>query len=409
MAMNRRHFLQFAGGSGLALLMPASALAANLTNPANPYQRLLILVELKGGNDGLNTLVPYADPNYARLRPTIGLARDSVLPLSEQAGLHPALESLLPLWRDGRLAVLQGVGYPQPNLSHFRSIDIWDTASASSDYLEAGWLARTFATAPPPLSFAADAVALGSSDMGPLAGGRRMVVLGGGGNAGGGDMTAKFSRQARSLGEAGSADSKELPAALRHVQGVEGDVRRAGERLVSADSGLRTTFPDGNFGRTVRAGCEVLAGQVGQGGQGGVAALRLTLSGFDTHQNQPGIHEGLLRQLGEGLTALRAGLEELGLWQKTLVLTYAEFGRRAAENRSRGTDHGTASVHFAMGGGVRGGLFGQAPRLDQLDGNGNLSFAVDFRSVYATVLERWWQMESREVLRGRFPTLNFLA
>ena len=400
MAMNRRRFLQFAGGSGLALLAPPYALAAS------PYQRLLILVELKGGNDGLNTLVPYADPGYARLRPTIGLARDAVLPVSEQAGFHPALEPLLPLWRDGSLAVLQGVGYPQPNLSHFRSIDIWDTASASSDYLDAGWLARVFAQSPPPANFAADAVALGSSDMGPLAGGRRMVVLGGGGNSAGGDMAAKFSRQARSLGQSGSADDKEIPAALRHVHAVEGDVRRAGERLVSVGAGLRTTFPDGNFGRTVRAGCEVLAGQ---GTQGGIAALRLTLSGFDTHQNQPGIHAALLKQLGEGLAALRSGLEELGLWQQTLVVTYAEFGRRAAENRSRGTDHGTASVHFAMGGAVRGGLYGQAPKLDQLDGNGNLSFAVDFRSVYATVLERWWQMESREVLRGRFPTLNFLA
>ena len=153
----------------------------------------------------------------------------------------------------------------------------------------------------------------------------------------------------------------------------------------------------------MKSACEVLATQAG------VACLRLTLNGFDTHQNQPGTHANLLKQLAEGLVALQSGLDELGLWQKTLVLSYAEFGRRPKENQSRGTDHGTANVHFALGGRVRGGLFGTAPELAALDGNGNLAHTTDFRSVYATVLERWWQMDSRQVLRGRFPVVDFLA
>jgi uncharacterized protein (DUF1501 family) len=139
----------------------------------------------------------------------------------------------------------------------------------------------------------------------------------------------------------------------------------------------------------------------------GVAAVRLSLNGFDTHQNQAGLHANLLRQLAEGLVALRGALGELDRWRSTLVLTYAEFGRRAQENGSNGTDHGTASVHFALGGRVKGGFLGAPPRLDRLD-DGNLAHAVDFRSVYATALERWWGVASSGPLGGRFPTLDLL-
>jgi uncharacterized protein (DUF1501 family) len=140
-----------------------------------------------------------------------------------------------------------------------------------------------------------------------------------------------------------------------------------------------------------------------------VAVMRLTLSGFDTHQNQPGIHANLLRQLAEGLAALCSALIELKIWERTLVLSYAEFGRRPKENQSNGTDHGTANVHFAMGGAVRGGLYGEAPHLSRLDGSGNLAFGIDYRSLYATVLERWWRLDSRQTLGGRYAPLDFLS
>jgi uncharacterized protein (DUF1501 family) len=143
--------------------------------------------------------------------------------------------------------------------------------------------------------------------------------------------------------------------------------------------------------------------------QGGVAAVRITLSGFDTHSNQPATHARLLMELADGLASLKAGLLEIGRWDSALVLTYAEFGRRAAENLSHGTDHGTASTHFLLGGRVRGGLYGQAPALDALDSNGNLPHAIDFRGVYATVLERWWAIPSRDVLNGRFAMIDVIA
>ena len=152
--MKRRDFLNCLGGAGLLALTPSLAAAAG----AAPYQRLLILVEIKGGNDGLNTVAPYTDPDYYFLRPRIGIHREQVLQISDRLGFHPSLQALLPLWQARELAVVQGVGYANPNLSHFRSIEIWDTASNSEETLQQGWLARTFASAPPPAAFAADGV-----------------------------------------------------------------------------------------------------------------------------------------------------------------------------------------------------------------------------------------------------------
>ena len=373
----------FAGG---AVAAGAPATAAS-TRAGADYGRLLILIELKGGNDGLNTLVPFADPAYASLRPRIAQRREELVHVSEREGLHPSLAALQPLWQGGELALIRGVGYPRPNLSHFRSIEIWDTASASEQYIAQGWVARAFAAHPVPRTFAADGVVIGNGEAGPLSGGGRVVTL---------VSTEQFLRQAR-LAASGRARGGR---ALEHVLKVEDDITQAASTLGGAGL-LKTQMPDGPFGDAVRNAVQVLAGH------GNVAALRLTLNGFDTHQNQAGIHANLLRQLGDGLAALKRALIELGRWDSTLIMTYAEFGRRAQENGSNGTDHGMASVHFALGGKVKGGLYGEAPRLDRLD-DGNLVHAVDFRSLYATALQRWWGIEPATVLGGRFPPLDLL-
>jgi uncharacterized protein (DUF1501 family) len=382
--MQRRDFLKGLAAAGFLSLSPQLAWAAG-----PDYRRLLILVELKGANDGLNTVIPFADPEYARLRPRIGIKREEVLQLDERSALHPALQPLMALWQARELAVVQSVGYPSPNLSHFRSIEIWDTASKSDVYLPDGWLARAFAANPTPASYIADGVLVGSSELGPLAGsGTRAIALA---------NTEQFLRSAKL---AHSTDVSGNPA-LKHLLKVESDVAYAASRLNTAHV-FKTTFPGGAFGDAVKTGCQVLASG------SGVAVLRLTLSGFDTHQNQPGTHANLLKQLAEGVLALKSALSELGRWDDTLVMTYAEFGRRPKENQSNGTDHGTAAPHFVLGGRVRGGLYGEVPRLDRLDGNGNLPFAVDFHSLYATALERWWGVDSAKVLDGRYPLLDLI-
>lgn len=381
--MDRRAFLQWSASMPLlAWCLPAAALPSR--------RRLLVLVELKGGNDGLNTVVPLGDPAYARLRPRLAMARESLLPVSEAAGLHPSLDKLLPLWSSGELAIVQGVGYPDPNLSHFRSIEIWDTASGSHDYLEEGWLARAFARNPSPAAYAADGVVVGASDLGPLAGtGARAIAL---------TSPEDFLRSAR-LAHAAERPSKN--PALAHILKVERDIARSAERLEPGQD-LKTVFPPGPFGAALRTAARLAANPQG------VSVIRVTLTGFDTHANQQGVHAQLLRQLGDGLSALRAALVETGRWPDTLVATYSEFGRRPRENQSGGTDHGTAAVHFVTGGAVKGGLYGEMPRLDRLDGQGNLGFTVDFRRYYATLLEGAWGGDSREVLGGSFPPLEIL-
>jgi uncharacterized protein (DUF1501 family) len=383
--MQRRDFL-FASAAATCAAFTSRFAAAQ---GAPGYRNLLVLVELKGGNDGLSTVVPFADPAYYALRPRIAIPRDQVLQLDARTGFHPALAPLLPLWQARDVAIVQSVGYANPNLSHFRSIEIWNTASKAEEVLADGWLTRTFAAHPTPRGFAADGVVVGSSDFGPLAGtGARAVALA---------NTAQFQRQAKMAQPLEATTSNR---ALAHLLKVEADVAQAAAGL-QGNRAFRTEFPQGAFGQAVRTAAQVVAANAG------VAALRLSLNGFDTHQNQPGAHANLLRQLAEGLVALRAALVELDRWHSTLVLTYAEFGRRTQENGSNGTDHGTANVQLALGGAVKGGFVGPAPRLDRLEG-GNLVHAIDFRSLYATVLERWWGVSSSGVLGGRFPTLDLL-
>jgi uncharacterized protein (DUF1501 family) len=249
-------------------------------------------------------------------------------------------------------------------------------------------VARAFAAAPPPARFAADGVVVGSSDFGPLAGnGPRTIAL---------NETDQFLRQAKLAGSPSGRGN----AALNHILKVQGDIQQAAAHL-NPNIAFRTEFPKNAFGNAVRTAAQLAANEAG------IGVVRLTLSGFDTHQNQPGVHPRLLGELAEGLAALKGALVEIRRWDSTLVMTYAEFGRRPQENASNGTDHGTVAAHFVAGGRVRGGLYGQPPQLDRLE-SGNLAYAVDFRSLYATALERWWGQPSARTLNGRFAPLDLL-
>ncbi|MEQ5838362.1 DUF1501 domain-containing protein [Paraburkholderia acidicola] len=414
--MKRRNFLSMTAAAGTSLWLPrvfaaqgpasgafdGASVPASASAAAHGYANLLILVELKGGNDGLNTVVPYADPTYYALRKNIGVKREQLMQLDERTALHPALQPLMPLWQNHQLAIVQGVSYTQPNLSHFRSIEIWDTASRADQYLREGWLTRAFAQRPVPAGFAADAVVIGSAEMGPLANGAQAIAL---------VNPAQFVRASRLVTP---VSLHERNPELAHILDVENDIVKAADRLRprAGQYTLTTHFPNGAFGTSVKTAMQVLAASgTPQGapvaGQG-VAVIRLTLNGFDTHQNQPGQQAALLKQLADGLVAMKEALTELGRWNNTLVMTYAEFGRRPRENQSNGTDHGTVAPHFVTGGRVRGGLYGVPPVLARLDGNGNLPVGVDFQQLYATVLGPWWGLDATSILQQRFETLPLL-
>ena len=387
--MKRRDLVK-AGAAALAFgtLGRQASVAFAAVPEGSAYRNLLVLVELKGGNDGLNTLVPIDDPAYARLRPKLAIARDEAVRLTDRAALHPALAPLVPTWERRQLAMLQGIGYPDPNLSHFRSIEIWETGSRSDQVLADGWLARAFARRPVPPDFAADGVVIGGHDLGPLAGGgTRTIALA---------NPEQFLRRAKLASPAGERRN----AALAHILKTEADIVQAAAHL-DGNHAYDTAFPSSPFGNAVKTAARVVANDAG------VAVVHLSLGSFDTHANQAPVQARLLGDLAAGLVALESALREIGRWEQALVVTYAEFGRRPKENQSGGTDHGTASVHFALGGKVVGGLFGAPPSLDRI-GDGNLAHAIDFRSVYATVLERWWSADAASVLGGRFETLPLL-
>lgn len=400
--MDRRDFLRWTGLSGLTLftpnltLWPSASLFAGEGGGASvgaaALGRALVLIELKGGNDGLNTVVPFEDDEYYKLRPRIGVPRDRVLSLSNGLGFHEKLKPLLSAWSDQELAIVRGVGYESPNRSHFRSIEIWETGSDSDEFHQSGWISRLFKQAPLASETTADGVILGG-DTGPLMGSHmRNVAF---------RDPKQFTRQARRVKPVTGSSSN---PALEHILGVRNNLREVAksieERHAKAPS-LRDRFPRSGLGRQLQTAAELLTSKVP------VSVIKASLGGFDTHSGQRGPHERLLAELGGAVSAFRDSLKKDGLWDQVTVLTYSEFGRRPAENGSGGTDHGTAAPHFILGGQVKGGMYGQQPSLSKLR-NRDLRHHVDYRSLYATIARDWWQMPSQVVREIGHAPLDFI-
>ena len=398
--MKRRDFLgNFSTVTGAALLSahaPGWAQAV-ATRASSVQDRILILIELKGGNDGLNTVVPYADNAYYQLRNTVGIKPEELIKLDDKVGLHPELKAMLPFWEKNELAIVQGVGYPEANLSHFRSIEIWETASKANEYLSDGWVTRGMqAGLASKAKYTAEGVLIGMNDFGPLAGAKAVSL----------NDPVAFVNQSR-LARVNELTASTQNPALRYLLKVENEISQAADGLKGDKYMFSTVFPTGQFGNGVAAAAQIVASQR-RDKAGGVPVMCLTLGSFDTHQNQLGTHAGLLKQLAEGMAALKSALSELGAWDRTMVMTFSEFGRRARQNSSGGTDHGTAAPHFIAGGGVRGGLYGQAPDLNRLDGNQNVLYTTDFRQIYTTMAQQWWGVNAESVVRGKFDALPFL-
>ena len=336
--------------------------------------RILLLVELKGGNDGLNTVIPYANPLYRALRPGIALARERVLQLDEHVGLHARLQPLMEAWQARDLAIVQGVGYPDPNRSHFRSIEIWDTAS-SNRTLGEGWVARALEHAALPKGAGVDGVVIDTNALPLMGADLRTVVM---------EDAEAFLRQPQALKDDPVDDGGNL--ALRHLLAVRREVNVAAaslrEKLQAAQRPARA-YASSPFGQQLDLATRLIAGGAP------VQAVKIALAGFDTHANQAPTHEALLAVLAEGLASFRRNMIVAGRWDSVLVLTYSEFGRRAEENASAGTDHGTAAPLFVLGGRVKGGLHGSYPSLADLE-NGDLRHAVDFRDVYSAIARGCW-------------------
>ncbi len=355
--IGRRGLLKVSALGSLSFALPAQAAAAR--------GRVVVLLELSGGNDGLNTVVPYRDAAYQRARPRLAIPVDQVLRLNEHLGLAPSLEPLMSAWQEKDLAVALGVGYPRPNRSHFRGIEIWNQGSLRPG---PGWVGQVLKP-----EAAVDALVLGG-DAGPVDVPELATILL--------QRPREFLQQAEQVGEGEGAASN---PALAHILKTQRRIHRASEAIRKAV--MRAPRPQGDFGkspigRQLQQAARVLNTDLP------VKVIKLKHGGFDTHANQQGKHARLLQQLGQGLAGFRASLKASGQWDRVLLMTYGEFGRRVGQNASGGTDHGTAAPHFLMGGRVKGGLYGAQPSLTDLQG-GDLKHSLDFRRLYATAARFW--------------------
>ncbi len=402
MSTSRRSFLAAALGAAALPLLPRFALARAAARA--PGSRRLLWIDLAGGNDGLNTVVPFADPLYVAARPTLRFAESDLLPLRPGLALRKELAPLHARFEAGELAIVQGVGYPQPDRSHFRSTDIWHTASLAPETASGGWLARLGECEEAAGTGRLPALMVGGGSVPLLLAGARgpapqvetladLVV-----STGPGDGSAE-----RELELARLAEARGGGAALRYLREAARNTHAQSAQVARAAKAGRTVgrYPDAPLGRSLQLVAQLLAGGLD------CNAYYARQDGYDTHAFQRETHAFLLATLGDALGAFWEDVTALGAAQELVVVISSEFGRRVAENGSKGTDHGAAAPLFVLGGGVAGGLHGPAPDLRDLE-DGDLKFGVDFRRVYATLLEQWYEIESAPLLGERFAPLPLL-
>jgi uncharacterized protein (DUF1501 family) len=403
----RREFLLQSGalvGAGVSLpwWLPRG-LAADADTLAG---RVLVLIHLAGGNDSLNTLIPYTDPLYYQHRQRLAIPREQVLPLDARLGLHPSLAPWQALFKAGRLAIVQQVGYPNLSRSHFLASDIWQTGSSTEPF-GSGWIARYHDAVPAP---EADFAAIGIGSHLPLAlrGGRRPVP-----SLRNLDDFRFFPRDNPAQRVDDLATFEELhgivadrwPAAAVIAARMR-DALASTKHLHAAVGEYKTpiTYPNTELGRQLQLVAQIIASPLG------VGTFHLVLGGFDTHAAQAPQHARLLTQLGQATDAFLKDLDTMSRADRVVTAIYSEFGRRVEENASAGTDHGGATHVYLLGAPVRGGLIGEPPALaaEALD-QGGLAWQIDFRRVYATLLERWLGCPAEQVLGETFPLLPFLS
>lgn len=391
---NRRQLLA-AFGATTAAALPSLALPGFVTaaGAAPQGDNVLVLVELAGGNDGLNTVVPMTDPAYRALRPGIGIGRGALLSLDQDTGLHPSMRAMADLWEDGDLRVIEGVGYPDPNRSHFRSIEIWNSGSGANANADTGWLANSIGRLDRFSSHDAEGLVLGGSS-GPLNGPGRFSAI---------RDIDQFMDQTEIPGRHAVRPVDSSP--LHHVLATYDSAKVTGDRLrskIAGKSGAGWDFPQTELGGQLLNAARLLDAGVE------VPVIKVVQEGYDTHDAQPWTHAALLEDLSAAIGAFARHLKRMGMWERVTLVTYSEFGRRARENANDGTDHGTAAPVFAVGGAVAGGFGGQRPSLTEL-ADDDLVFTTDYRRVYASLLSDIWGQADNAFSAQGFDGLKILA
>jgi len=417
MSCTRRAFVKRSFGScgawALAGSVPAFvARTAMAAGPARRDDTILIVVQLGGGNDGLNTVVPYEDDRYARGRPTLRLRAGDVLKLDGHLGLHPQATAFKRLLDDGLLGIVQGVGYANPNRNHGGGMRVWQTAHLRPAEIETGWLGRTVDLITPPGSARVPAAFVGQIGLPVGLHAQRAMtpVLHRLGDCTLQPLGPDRAAERQLLRELAQTSRRGDTAPwLEFLRQTTAAALETSDRVAAAaESPAATTdYPAFGLAQRLKTIAQLIRAELG------IRIFYTELGGpdpggFDNHSNQADNHGVLLHELAESLAALARDLKRDKLLDRVLLMTFSEFGRTLSENGRRGTDHGAAAPLFVVGGRVRAGLVGPHPSLDDLDG-GAPRFHTDFRRVYATVLDEWLGFDSRDVLGERFDRVAMLG
>ena len=404
---NRRQFLtrSLKSSSLVALSAAVPQFVARTAQAAAPGKdTILVVVELTGGNDGLNTVAPYADDLYHKARPTLGFTKQRVIRLDDHVGLHPGMQGFKQMWEDGHLAVVQGVGYPNPDRSHFEAMDIWHSADPKRA-TPTGWLGRT-ASETENKSGGIPIIQVGGTKS-PLA------LAGAPGN-GAVSITQKTSFHL-DLGPGADRHTRRHTL-LKEVAKPEATddllsfVQQRQVQMLTAVDHLRDLLDGPNavraYGSGLQQKLQLIAGLIARGF--GTRIFYVNIDGFDTHSNQGPEHQRLLAEVADSIRWFFESLKESKEGERVRLMTFSEFGRRTLENGSRGTDHGAASCMFVAGPSVKGGVVGKHPSLADLDA-GDLKYHTDFRRVYASLLDGWLGCDSKSVLGAKWEHVAELA
>lgn len=398
---NRREWMQAASLIAMAPSIPQFLRSSVRAAEADSQGRILVVIQLDGGNDGINTVVPFADEGYLKHRPTLKLAADKLIKVNDQIGLHPSLKPLGELLDDQRLAIVQGVGYPNPDRSHDVSMAIWHTARMDpTEHASFGWIGRALDEHPVSTEAEARAMLIGDRSAPRAIIGRKssFAVL---------DRMTDLQRNSPLANSSAIVKDSTANAGddlTAFVQRTTLDAYATSDRLaevVAKADNSSTGYPGSALGRRLKMISQLIKAGFG------TSIYYAVQGGYDTHSQQLQTHAGLLNELSSSLKAFLNDLKASTLDDRVVVLCFSEFGRRVGENGSAGTDHGTAGPVFVAGTPVKSGLYGTTPSLLDLEDD-DLKRHVDFRQVYATLLERWLQVKADKVLSETYQPLTFL-
>jgi uncharacterized protein (DUF1501 family) len=406
MQLSRRDFLMnsslVAWGLSVPTFLSRTAHAAPFSDKPGAKDTILVVIQLTGGNDGLNTVIPFKDPEYPKLRPTLKIPENEIKKLTDSLGLHPAMNDLMKMHEAGALCVVQGVGYPNPNQSHFRSMDIWQAASMA-ETLSEGWIGKALRGMQSPafhVSYNSEGAPLA------LAGAPARVP-----------SILSIEDFQLKVAAANQADQQQQKAIIEGVSagsardGLLDFVQRTAVNTYASSRRLqeigknyqpKATYPQTGLANRLKLAAQLIDADLG------ARVFYASIDGFDTHAGQGGVngpHANLWREVSGAIAAFYQDLSARGHNDRVCIMTFSEFGRRAKENGSKGTDHGSAAPMLLVGGKMRSGILGDHPSLTKIP-QGNLQHSIDFRSVYASVLDRWLGVSSKDVLGGEFPVMD---